>query len=192
MKKFIYLFLFLTLPFIANSQANSFANDYSKGDLTIIGQYVVIDVENLTVDETYKKVINWIKRTYSEPNKNIKATIDNEYIKITANGIVASWKEEKEIASKVFKDKTSKSIKIKTVDANYTLTFEFKPNKVKVQIINMIRTTESGTILDFSKWVGSRAPNDLYREACKIIPETMNILVKNLETFLNSKQTTEW
>lgn len=75
MKKLLVLFIFLTG--IMNAQETEFTFDNSKG----MTDFVVTNIEGKSATEIYKKVIEWIKITYKNPDKVILSTIENEYIR---------------------------------------------------------------------------------------------------------------
>lgn len=75
MKKLLLLFLFLTG--MMNAQETEFTFDNSKG----MTDFVVTNIEGKSAPEIYKKVIEWIKITYKNPDKVILSTIENEYIR---------------------------------------------------------------------------------------------------------------
>jgi hypothetical protein len=58
-------------------QETEFTFDNTKG----MTDFVVTNVEGKTAPEIYKKVIEWIKITYKNPDKVILSTIDNEYVR---------------------------------------------------------------------------------------------------------------
>lgn len=60
-----------------NAQETEFTFDNTKG----MTDYIVTPVEGKTAQEIYKKVIEWIKITYKNPDKVILSTIENEYIR---------------------------------------------------------------------------------------------------------------
>lgn len=75
MKKIVLLLLFISG--IMTAQESEFTFDSTKG----MTDFVVINVEGKTAPEIYKKVIEWIKITYKNPDKVILSTIDNEYVR---------------------------------------------------------------------------------------------------------------
>jgi hypothetical protein len=75
MKKILLGLLFVTG--LTNAQETEFTFDNVKG----MTDYVVTPVTGKTAPEIYKKVIEWIKVTYKNPDKVILSTIDNEYIR---------------------------------------------------------------------------------------------------------------
>lgn len=60
-----------------NAQETQFTFDNTKG----MTDFVVTDVAGKTAPEIYKKIIEWIKVTYKNPDKVILSTIENEYIR---------------------------------------------------------------------------------------------------------------
>lgn len=75
MKKLQFLFLFLTG--IMSAQETEFTFDNTKG----MTDFIVVNVESKSATEIYKKVIEWIKVTYKNPDKVILSTIENEYVR---------------------------------------------------------------------------------------------------------------
>ena len=75
MKKILMLMLFISG--VLNAQETEFTFDSTKG----MTDFIVVNVEGKTAPEIYKKVIEWIKLTYKNPDKVILSTIDNEYVR---------------------------------------------------------------------------------------------------------------
>lgn len=75
MKKTIILLLLVSG--IATAQEKEFTFDNIKG----MSDFIVTNVDSKTAPEIYKKVIEWIKVTYKNPDKVILSTIDNEYVR---------------------------------------------------------------------------------------------------------------
>jgi hypothetical protein len=75
MRKLQLLFLFLTG--VMNAQETEFTFDNTRG----MTDFVVTNVESKSATEIYKKVIEWIKVTYKNPDKVILSTIENEYVR---------------------------------------------------------------------------------------------------------------
>lgn len=76
MKK-ITLTLLLLISFYSNGQETEFTFNSERG----MTDYIVTQVEGKTAPEIYKKVIDWIKVTYKNPNEVILSTIENEYVR---------------------------------------------------------------------------------------------------------------
>jgi uncharacterized membrane protein len=75
LKKLLYLVILIT--FGAYSQETEFTFSSEKG----MTDYVVTNVDGKTAPDIFKKIIDWIKVTYKNPNKVILSTIENEYIR---------------------------------------------------------------------------------------------------------------
>ena len=75
MKKVVMLILLVSG--IMNAQETEFTFNNERG----MTDFIVTPVEGKTAPEIYKKVIEWIKITYKNPDKVILSTIDNEYVR---------------------------------------------------------------------------------------------------------------
>jgi hypothetical protein len=75
MKKLLFVFLFISG--IINAQETEFIFNNERG----MTDFIVLNVEGKTAPEIYKKVIEWIKVTYKNPEKVILSTIENEYVR---------------------------------------------------------------------------------------------------------------
>ena len=76
MKK-IVLGLLMVVSFYSNAQETEFTFNNERG----MTDFVVTPIEGKTAPEIYKKVIDWIKVTYKNPNEVILSTIENEYVR---------------------------------------------------------------------------------------------------------------
>jgi hypothetical protein len=71
------LLLIFLISGIVNAQETEFTFNSERG----MNDYIVTVVEEKTAPEIYKKVIEWIKITYKNPDKVILSTIENEYVR---------------------------------------------------------------------------------------------------------------
>lgn len=94
---------------------------FTKDGLT---DYVVGEVPNKTAPEIYKKVIEWVNKTYNTPKEVIKASIDNDYVRIEG------------VARKALSIKVP-LIPAATYDLRYMIEVSVKDNKYKFDITNM-------------------------------------------------------
>lgn len=78
MKKLILLFITL-ISFSLKSQNSEFTIDDNG-----LSKYVVTSIPGVNKETSYKKAIDWINKKFNTPEKNIKGTIENEYIRIEA------------------------------------------------------------------------------------------------------------
>jgi hypothetical protein len=76
MKKILSVLL-MVISFYANAQETEFTFTADKG----MTDFTVTPVEGKTAPEIYKKVIEWIKVTYKNPDKVTLSTIENEYVR---------------------------------------------------------------------------------------------------------------
>jgi hypothetical protein len=75
--KKILVGLLLVISFYTNAQATEFTFTADKG----MTDYIVTLVDGKSAQDIYKKVIDWIKLTYKNPDKVILSTIENEYLR---------------------------------------------------------------------------------------------------------------
>lgn len=118
MKKILMIMIFITGA--VNAQETQFTFDNTKG----MTDFVVTEVSGKTAPEIYKKIIEWIKITYKNPDKVILSTIENEYIRF--EGISSSFY----------------SINIPFIgksyqDTKYQIEISIKDGKYKFDIISM-------------------------------------------------------
>ncbi len=73
----IVLGLLMVVSFYSNAQETEFTFTADRG----MTDFIVTQVEGKTAPEIYKKVIDWIKITYKNPNEVILSTIENEYVR---------------------------------------------------------------------------------------------------------------
>lgn len=76
MRKLLLLFGIFALT-TANAQETEFTFDNTKG----MTDFIVTPLDGKTAPEIYKKIIEWIKITYKNPDKVILSTIENEYVR---------------------------------------------------------------------------------------------------------------
>lgn len=82
MKKILLLVIFLNLNFYLSAQETKFVFDYKTG----LNKYIVTPIADKKATEIYKKTLDWIKLTYSDPTKAILSNIENEYVRFNALG----------------------------------------------------------------------------------------------------------
>lgn len=111
MKKLQLLFLFLTG--IMSAQVTEFTFDNNKG----MTDFIVVNVESKSATEIYKKVIEWIKVTYKNPDKVILSTIENEYVRFEGSSI-AVYPVNVPLMGKSYQD-TKYQIEISIKDGKY-------------------------------------------------------------------------
>lgn len=92
MKKSILVLLIL-VSFFSNAQETEFTFNNERG----MTDYIVTPIEGKTAPEIYKKVIEWIKVTYKNPNEVILSTIENEYIRFEGVSDISHSKSKYQI-----------------------------------------------------------------------------------------------
>ena len=123
MKKII-LGLLIVMSFYSNAQETEFTFTAEKG----MTDFIVTPVEGKTAPEIYKKVIEWIKVTYKNPDKVILSTIENEYVRFEGSSdkfYSINWGAE--LGGVIFED------------AKYQIEISIKNGKYKFDLISIER-----------------------------------------------------
>ncbi|MBI9041250.1 DUF4468 domain-containing protein [Lutibacter sp.] len=82
--------LLLTVTIILSNL--SFGQEIPQLKLTPNGvEPIVIEVDDISTAELYNKALNWVQETYKNPNKVLKANIENEKIRIDGFASNAWW-----------------------------------------------------------------------------------------------------
>jgi len=88
----------------------------------LLNQFIVLEKENMSIEEGYKLLKTWINITWNTPREVIKADVENEYVRI--KGIETFFCST---VGNLLKTRICK-------DLYYTFSFEFKDNKIKMQL----------------------------------------------------------
>ena len=88
----------------------------------LLNQFIVLEKENMPFEEGYKLLKTWINITWNTPREVIKADLENEYVRI--KGIETFFCST---VGNLLKTRICK-------DLYYTFSFEFKDNKIKMQL----------------------------------------------------------
>lgn len=73
----IFLGFLMSVSFYSNAQETEFTFTAEKG----MTDFIVTSIKGKTASEIYKKVIEWVKVTYKNPDKVILSTLENEYVR---------------------------------------------------------------------------------------------------------------
>ena len=122
MKKILIGLLLFSLTL--NAQETKFVFDYKTG----LNNYIVIPVEGKTASELYKKVLDWIKVTCSDPSQCILSTIENEYIRFNALGEDICYDPLK-----------PKNVCLDCFNVKYEIEISIKEGKYKFEILSIQR-----------------------------------------------------
>jgi len=127
MKKILFTLTLSLFTIISFAQAPTFTLSEEKP--TFPNQYVVIEVNELTIDDSYKKIIDWINITYDDPSQIIKAQLEHKYIRIQSE---------------------SKDITHSNTLMRYLIQFRFEEKIVIIDIVELdIYTVTSSKSLKF-------------------------------------------
>lgn len=121
--------LLILLSFLTNAQETQFTFNNEKG----MTDFIITPVEGKTAPEIYKKIIDWIKITYKNPDSVILSTIENEYVRFegVSNSVYA----------------LNIPLSGKTYDrAKYQIEISIKDSKYKFDLIDLKTYTQPNSI----------------------------------------------
>ena len=156
----------------------SYAQDFPKLKLTPNGvEPIIVNTDSLQATDLYKKALNWVQETYKNPEKVIKAKIENEKLRIDGYAENAWW----------FKVMGQKSY----LNTTYTLEISFKDGKYKFEyIIGEFSTDKQTVYYDYKSFYKKNGEiRSLYIDSVPSLEETMNNLSLNFYNYLTGKTT---
>jgi hypothetical protein len=93
-------------------------------------EFIVVQATEYEQNDLYIKTINWVKKTFTNPNEVIKATIENEMIRI--EGAKKDWLCVNSIGGSI------------CTNALYVVEISFKKGKYKFEIISLKGISNNG------------------------------------------------
>lgn len=169
MKKLILgLFLFFNLF--------SYSQELPNLKLTPNGvEAIVVITDGLNASDLYKKALNWVQETYKNPDKVLKAKIENEKIRIDGFANNAWW---------------YKSLGIRnSYDMEYSLEISFKDGKYRFEYtIGQFFADGQKVLYDFTTFFKKTGEvRSAYSDAVPSLEETMNSLSLNFYEYVTGK-----
>ena len=107
----------------------------------LINQFIVLEKSSMSVEDGYKLVKEWINLSFNDPVHVIKSDIENKYIRIKGIG-----------GSAVCFTSAGNFGQITCQNLQYTLSFKFKENKIKFEILKLEIKFLPGQILHDIGW----------------------------------------
>ena len=141
MKKII-LVVFVFVSFLSNAQETEFTFTSDKG----MTDFIVTSIEGKTATDIYKKVIEWIKVTYKNPDKVILTSTDNEFVRF-------------EGYSETLYSYNAKGQNY--LPAKYQIEISMKDGKYKFDIINFQILASTNTWVDYKFFNNPSSKEDL-------------------------------
>ena len=120
MKKILFTLYLSVLTVISFAQTPTFTLSEEKPDFP--PQFIVLEIDSLSIEDGYKRTLEWININYNTPSKVIKSQIENKYIRI--QGISKNGFTFVNIGMTFYKD------------IQYTIEFKFKENKVRYDVLD--------------------------------------------------------
>jgi hypothetical protein len=120
-KAFYLILVLIGVADFSIAQSNNF--EITSENPELIHQYVVIEKDSMSIENGYNKIMEWIKISYNTPSEVIKASLENQYIRI--EGINSNITTQNVMGTNV------------AYKGRYSITFEFKENKIKMELTNL-------------------------------------------------------
>jgi len=136
-------------------------------------EYLVINVEGKTAKELYTNAVNYIQRTYKNPDDVIKGTVENEYLSFNSySGNIG---------------KMSNGFNWRNLEATYTIRLDFKDEKVKFELLNLdMFTYMSGDRIPVALKMKSSFGWGIYKKNRKFQIKKMEQTKGDMENYFNS------
>lgn len=116
---------YIMFTFLASLSLSAQQNfEITKENPEIIGQYIVIEKQGLSISDGYQKVLEWINIYYNTPDEVIKSQLEDKYIRI--EGYDPSFTVMKTLGINY------------SQKGKYSISFAFKENRIKVEITKIL------------------------------------------------------
>jgi hypothetical protein len=170
--KFLFC-ISLLISIISNSQ------ELPKLKLTMEGvEPIVVNTEGIKASDLFSRSIKWVQETYKNPDKVLKAKIENEKIRIDGYAVNAWW---------------YKSIGIKqSYNMEYSIEVSFKDGKYKFDYTVGQFFIDGGqkVLYDYKTFFKKTGEvRGAYADAVPSLEETMNSLSLNFYEYVTGKST---
>jgi hypothetical protein len=184
MKKLLFILLSISVS-VATAQEAEFTFNNERG----MTDFIVTPVEGKSAIEIYKKIIDWIKVTYKNPNEVILSTIENEYVRFEGISDISTFKCKYQIEISIKEGKYKFDL--------IGLQVYVGPNQSGVPVgwndfkaVNFIKNSTKESLENMYKKDGT------YRAWCKYtpdIPTYFNNLNKSLsESIVSTVKKSDW
>jgi TonB-dependent SusC/RagA subfamily outer membrane receptor len=110
----------------------------SSNSPSLINQFMILDNKRMPAKDGYQMVTEWISITCNSPKKIIKENVENKYISIQGIGPSANCFKSLEVSS--------------CMDIRYSISLEFKKNKLKFELEKLEVYYTPGEITGLSGW----------------------------------------
>nr|WP_321451695.1 DUF4468 domain-containing protein [uncultured Carboxylicivirga sp.] len=153
---------------------SAFSQEMPKLKISKTGvEPIVVETGDLTANQMYEKALNWVKETYENPDKVLKAQIENKKIRVSAFAKYAWW---------------YKAMGIKTTyNMDYSVEISFKDGKYRFEYFVGQFYTQDYTKALFSYSTFFKSNGDVrksYKDAVPSIELTMNTLAQNFYSYV--------
>ena len=168
-----------TIAFLISGLA--FGQEIPQLKLTREGvEPIIVKADSLTASEIYKNALKWVQESYKNPDKVLKANIENKKIRIEGFASDAWW---------------YKSLGIKqSYNMEYTIKISFKDDRYRFEhIIGKFYVDGGHKVLYGYKsfFKNSGEVRKVYKDAVPSLEQTMNDLSLSFYNYITGKTTEE-
>jgi len=145
---------------------------------------IVVEIDSMSASEIYEKAQNWVKETYKNPDKVLKANIANEKIRIDGFANNAWWYKSLGI--------------MQTMNMEYTVEISFKEGKYRFEYIVGQFYVNGGqkALYNYSTFYKKSGEiRKTYKDAVPSLELTMNDLSKSFYNYvsgISTKNDSDW
>lgn len=167
------LILLLTLFTITLNFAQD--NKFFQLDKNGISDFVVTEVPGKTKEELYNQTLNWINKTYKNPDKVILGKVENDYIRIEG------YSDNIYVLNTLGSENRT--------DSKYQIEISFKDGKYKFDVIELKYIASGYGWLDipFSNFYKKDGEKKAMFKFSDKIPQYFNDLNKSLLNYIEGK-----
>jgi len=141
---------------------------------------IIVKTDNLTTSEIYKKALNWVQETYKNPDKVLKANIENKKIRIDGFARNAWWYKFMGIRH--------------SFNIEYTIEISFKDGRYRFKYIIGQFYVDGGKKALFGYRTFFKKNGEIrksYKDAVPSMEQTMNDLSLSFYRYVTGKATEE-
>lgn len=157
----------------------NFGQEIEQLKLTPSGvEPIVVEVDDLNASDLYKKAQNWVQETYKNPDKVLKANIENEKIRVSGFASNALW---------------FKTLGIRhDSDMEYSIEISFKDGKYRFEFIIVQFYAKNGQQEMYNSSSFYKRNGDVrktYIDAIPSLEQTMNSISLSFYNYVSGKTT---
>lgn len=175
------LLIFFTILFCINI---NYSQNNQKAKLNIDGfSSVIYSVENLSDETIFKRINEWVLKSYNNPDEVIKSKIPNEYYRF--DGYMPNSHNYSQMGA-TFVNNIVYTVTIDIKNGKYRLNFEIK------SVTGNGNYNSGFDVRDLYNKVGERRKHRIYNDMHTELENNVNKLLENLYLFVVDENDDSW